>query len=93
MHRPQFSLFVQHLQSSDVGAAKTFWTEYLKNAQPTCMSWETDVFNVSKKTGTGDLRLLTSRATSSTGVLIYAAWALILSRHTGNSDVTFAVTL
>ena len=93
MHRPRFSSFVHHVQNLDAQAAKKFWAEYLQDAHPTRLARETGSFNVSKKQISADLRLLTSRASISIGALIYATWAVILWRHTGSLDVTFAITL
>ncbi|KAJ4389225.1 hypothetical protein N0V93_006689 [Gnomoniopsis smithogilvyi] len=41
----------------------------------------------------GDIGEFTSRTGFSVGVLLYLTWAIVLAKHNGNLDVTFAITL
>ncbi|PYH91183.1 tyrocidine synthetase 1, partial [Aspergillus ellipticus CBS 707.79] len=92
LSRPSFNIFVQHLQSFNDAAAAEFWSDYLQGASQTRLATE-EQFNSVKSALRRDLRAFTASTGVTIGALIYATWALLLWKHTGNTDVTFAVTL
>ncbi|KAL4921170.1 hypothetical protein BDW62DRAFT_198184 [Aspergillus aurantiobrunneus] len=94
--RRPFSIFVRHLgQSVDKSTAAEFWREYLQGAAVTRLTAEAAPFHVGTRTlkGEVDLRAFTVSAGVMPGALMYAAWAIILWKYTGNADVTFGITL
>lgn len=91
--RLSFNIFVRHLQKIDEKVSSEFWSDYLDNAAATLLATEPAPFNALKRTIQHDLRAFTTTAGVTTGALMYAAWSIILWKHTGNPDVTFAITL
>lgn len=92
-HRAPFNKFVRHIENMDQEAMKTFWSSYLAGAISTRIAAEPAQASVSKKRIDTDLHATSSSLGISVGVLLYFSWAIVLWKHTGNSDVTFAVTL
>ncbi|EAW13719.1 putative nonribosomal peptide synthase [Aspergillus clavatus NRRL 1] len=91
--RSSFNVFVRHLQQNlDEKIAAQFWSEYLKDAAPTRLATGGE-FNAVQRTVNQDLRAFTTSTGLSLGALMYAAWSVILWKHTGNADITFAITL
>ncbi|EFQ99575.1 tyrocidine synthetase 1 [Nannizzia gypsea CBS 118893] len=91
--RPPFNVFVRHLQQNIHEAdAAIFWSGYLKEAGPTHLT-AGEEFSAVNRMLNRDLRALTTTLGVSIGALVYAAWSIILWKHTGNTDVTFAITL
>ncbi|GKT61480.1 nonribosomal peptide synthase [Colletotrichum tofieldiae] len=92
--RPKFNNFVRHLLSHDNDAHQSFWAGYLEGADlaklnhsPLDQTNKVEVsldFSLSKRTGNVGLTL---------GAVVYSAWAILLSRHLGTDDVTFAITI
>ncbi|RKP33755.1 hypothetical protein BJ085DRAFT_41021, partial [Dimargaris cristalligena] len=100
---PVFRNYVAHLRSSDKQSAKSFWSEYLRGVeQPT----ELELPKPSRKPNSPRAELqmvllknadtitqLAHRMGFTPYVIIKAAWALLLSRYTGQLDVIFGNTV
>ncbi|GKT45446.1 nonribosomal peptide synthase sidE [Colletotrichum spaethianum] len=92
--RPKFNNFVRHLLSQEDNAHQTFWSSYLEGADLAKLNYspldQTNKIEVSldislgKRAGSVGLTL---------GSVVYSAWAILLSRHLGIDDVTFATTV
>ncbi|KZL85391.1 bacitracin synthase 3 [Colletotrichum incanum] len=92
--RPKFNNFVRHILSHDNDAHQKFWAGYLEGADlaklnhsPLDQTNKVEVsldISLSKHAGNVGLTL---------GAVVYSAWAILLSRHLGNDDVTFATTI
>ncbi|KAE8410745.1 tyrocidine synthetase 1 [Aspergillus pseudocaelatus] len=91
--RPPFNIFVRHSQRLDENVAADFWSGYLQNAAATQLTTEAAPFNALKRTIQYDLRTFTASVGVTTGALMYAAWSIILWKHTGSAEITFAITL
>ena len=92
--RPPFSRFVKYLQGLDQADLTSFWRRYLSNSEPTRIT--NDIIKDSSRVEKTLPVNITEKARSlglTTGTLVYAAWGLVLSRHTGNADVSFATTI
>ncbi|KAF6815312.1 bacitracin synthase 3 [Colletotrichum sojae] len=92
--RPGFRNFVRYLQQGDAAASETFWSAYLEGADAVKLN-----HSPTAETSRRELDLgfsLSERASSvgfTLGTVIYAAWAILLSRQLGSEDVTFATTI
>ncbi|KAK4164761.1 hypothetical protein QBC43DRAFT_334301 [Cladorrhinum sp. PSN259] len=92
--RPKFKKFVQHLLSQNKPDSLGFWKEHLQDASPSCLNYAP--VHPRARLETQLAVALTKRAQSlgvSSGAIIYAAWAVLLSRHLGTQDVVFGTTL
>jgi amino acid adenylation domain-containing protein len=100
-----FRDYIAWLQQQDLSRAEDFWRASLKGfSAPTSLSPEMNSaamragrsygeqrFNFSENT-TNALRLLARRHRLTLNTLIQGAWALLLSRYSGEHDVVFGVT-
>ena len=100
-----FRDYIAWLQQQDLSRAEDFWRASLKGfSVPTSLSLEMNStamgagsshgehrFDFSENT-TNALRLLARRHQLTLNTLIQGAWALLLSRHSGEHDVVFGVT-
>jgi amino acid adenylation domain-containing protein len=93
--RPQFNSFVSYAESLDKDKMDQFWAQYLEGAATTQLGAEQPCApnTSSRRPIAGDIREFTSSTGFSIGVLLYLTWAIVLAKHTGNLDVTFAITL
>lgn len=92
--RPPFSRFVKYLQGLDQAELTSFWRRYLSNSEPTRIT--NDIIKDNPRVAKTLSVNITEKPRSlglTTGTLVYAAWGLVLSRHTGNADVSFATTI
>lgn len=94
IERPQFQAFVDHLQQEDLGPANDFWKSYLEYAEPSILNHVP-----SQQTAAGsryfrrDIKQGACALGVTSGSLIYAAWGIILARHTGLSEAVFAIAI
>lgn len=94
IERPQFRVFVDHLQQEDLGPANDFWKSYLEYAEPSILNHVP-----SQQTAAGsryfrrDIKQGARALGVTSGSLIYAAWGIILARHTGLSEAVFATAI
>ncbi|KAF1821211.1 putative nonribosomal peptide synthase [Dissoconium aciculare CBS 342.82] len=91
--RPSFSAFVYHSQNLSFEKSQSFWAHHLENAEPTILGKDAADFGVARRVLTRDFKDLSSGTSVSFGAFVYAAWAVVLWKHTGQKDVTFAITL
>ncbi|OQE16304.1 hypothetical protein PENFLA_c028G04421 [Penicillium flavigenum] len=92
--RLSFNMFVRHYQQRvDEKAASEFWSDYFQNTSATRLTTEAMPFNTVSRMFHQSLREFSASAGVTPGALMYAVWSIILWKHTGNSHVTFAVTL
>ena len=99
--------YIAWLQQQDLAEAETFWRKTLKGfILPTSLGWERSSRDrSSQETGYAMQRLNISQATSSAlyalarqlhvtlNTLAQGAWALLLSRYSGDEDVVFGATV
>lgn len=95
VQRPKFNAFVRYVESLDKDRMDQFWATYLEGAAPTHLGAEQPFApnTSSRRPIAGDISEFTSTTGFSVGVLLYLTWAIVLAKHTGNLDVTFAITL
>ncbi|EPS31251.1 hypothetical protein PDE_06206 [Penicillium oxalicum 114-2] len=92
--RLPFNMFVRHYQQRvNEKEASEFWSHYLQNSSATRLTTERMPFNTASQIFRQSLREFSASAGVTPGALMYAVWSIILWKHTGNSDVTFGVTL
>ncbi|KAF6826568.1 nonribosomal peptide synthase (Bacitracin synthase 3) [Colletotrichum plurivorum] len=92
--RPGFRNFVRHLQQGDAATSETFWSAYLEGADAVKLNHSPTAWTSRRELDLGFS--LSERASSvgfTLGTVIYAAWAILLSRQLGTEDVTFATTI
>lgn len=92
--RAPFKRFVRHLVKQDQTIHRRFWREYLKGAEPTLLN-HSPVGTMTKlsKTLPGSIQSRVKALGVTAGAVLYAAWAIVLHKHTGNHDVTFMTSL
>lgn len=100
---PRFREYIDWLRGQDPAAAEGFWRQELAglsapaplgSSEPLPGQTGTDVRTVRlTPPATAALRSLADQHGLSFETLVQGAWALLLSRHTGRSDVLFAITV
>ncbi len=104
---PSFRDYLAWLQQQDEAATERFWRNYLRGFdEPTPIaigkaaqaeadknSTVGDAMMLMTASETRDLNALAQRYRLTPNTLIQAAWALLLSRYSGNSEVLFGVTV
>lgn len=94
IERPSFGLFVRYLQQQSPDSAHQFWREYLEHAEPSVINPVPLSENHSRSQWLQmDVKSVTRALNVTSSSLIYAAWALLLSRHTGLSEAVFATAI
>lgn len=93
-----YKLFIHHLLQRDILQSDEYWKSYLSGLS--CEHFPAKKNKESTSSGAGGIQLSSldiSRATGVTDItipeLIRAAWAVVLSVHTGSGDVCFGETL
>ncbi|HEY1107666.1 MAG TPA: condensation domain-containing protein, partial [Opitutaceae bacterium] len=99
---PRFSAFAQWLQSVDHARAETFWREHLRGfSTPTTLPiarmsldaandhGSADLVEKLSESATTQLRRAAERHAVTLNTLVQAAWALVLSRYSGEDEVVF----
>lgn len=94
VERPPFRRFIGHLQRQDWEPAKAFWNSYLERSEPSLLNTSplNNAHEGSRQISL-DVKAVTRTIGSTAGMLIYTAWALLIARHTGHSETTFATTI
>jgi amino acid adenylation domain-containing protein len=91
--RPLFRNFVGLLQRLDQSKQQGFWSEYLSAAEKTTLNHAPTGRRIAI---TKQVPISLSRDCAklglTAGAVVYAAWAILLARHTGGTDVCFATT-
>jgi len=104
---PSFRNYLAWLRQQDEAATERFWRNYLRGfVEPTPIaigkaaqaeadksSTVGDAVMLMTASETQDLNALAQRYRLTPNTLIQAAWALLLSRYSGNSEVVFGVTV
>ncbi|AFZ11267.1 amino acid adenylation domain protein [Crinalium epipsammum PCC 9333] len=96
--------YIVWLQQQKLGEAECFWREKLKNfTAPTPLSVEMSVGSGGEKydaqqiqlsaTATSALQALTRQNQLTLNTLVQGAWALLLSRYSGEKDIVFGTTV
>lgn len=94
IHRLPFKAFVQFLQGQDDAAAAGFWKEYLTGAEPTVLNYlPTPETNQRYRYFKFDVNRAAAMLGVTLGTIVYTAWAMVLCRHTGASEATFATAI
>ncbi|KAK1988893.1 hypothetical protein LZ30DRAFT_818068 [Colletotrichum cereale] len=92
--RPKFNKFVRYLVSGDDNVHQTFWSSYLGGAELAKLN-HSPLAQTNKIEANLDMSLSKrgGRVGLTLGTIVYSAWAILLSRHLGIDDVTFATTI
>ncbi|KAK7932499.1 nonribosomal peptide synthase [Apiospora marii] len=91
--RPSFANFVHSFKHQDQSEMASFWQAKLQDATPSLLGHQMADNGIVEMEITENLQALTSTHRISPGSLVYAAWTLVLSMHTAQSDVVFGATL
>jgi amino acid adenylation domain-containing protein len=92
--RPSLSRFIRYLQNEPTSTSTSYWSEYLQGAEVVKLNSNRlyEASNMEFDLGYS----ITKRAKSvglTLGAVVYSAWAIVLSRHLGSNDITFATTV
>ncbi|KAI5867000.1 hypothetical protein GGS23DRAFT_553089 [Durotheca rogersii] len=90
--RPSHAHFVQHLLRQNKDELQSFWKSRLEGSYPCILGHMTEDNTLVSAELHEDVQTFASANKVSLGSLIYAAWAIVLSLHTNQSDVVFAAT-
>jgi amino acid adenylation domain-containing protein len=101
---PQYSRYINWLSSRDNSQSRAFWQRYLKGsarggALAGSMQLETNSPDYQhyeraiSEASSAALRDIVRQQHITLSVIVQAAWAIVLSRHVGQSDVTFGATV
>lgn len=93
VHRPVFSRYVEYLQQDNSATMQTFWKNYLDGAFPSKLGSHTACENIVIAEVGYDLKRTASNIKVTPSVLLYAAWAIVLSNACSIYDVVMGVTL
>ncbi len=98
----QYRAYIDWLQSQDPDASKVYWRRRLAGLTAATQLLHSVIPSKSEGAGSFELTLTTAEtaqvrrfavaAGCTLGTLVTAAWALLLSRYTGDEDVLFGVT-
>ncbi|KAF2490825.1 acetyl-CoA synthetase-like protein, partial [Lophium mytilinum] len=92
--RPKFRNFVKSLVDRDRIGDGQFWASYLQGAHNSCLNFAPTKQGTSISKDLGISLVEKAKLLGvSLGAIVYTAWAILLSRHVGISDVTFATTV
>ncbi|MEV6827024.1 non-ribosomal peptide synthase/polyketide synthase [Amycolatopsis sp. NPDC051102] len=102
-HRPPFREYLRWLGEQDTTAAETHWREQLSGLRtPTPLPYDRrpveahrarSAASVQVSVPADGLRELARRAGLTLNTIVQGAWGLVLSRHSGESDVVFGTTV
>jgi amino acid adenylation domain-containing protein len=94
LERPHWSTYVYFISQLDGSSMEKFWQKYLADAKPTIINHTpTTEYNLVSKRLTMSLQQIRRKSGLTTGSLVYTAWALVLARHSGADEVTFATAI
>ncbi|MEV4053508.1 non-ribosomal peptide synthase/polyketide synthase [Amycolatopsis sp. NPDC049688] len=102
-HRPPFREYLRWLGHQDTAAAETHWREQLSGLRtPTPLPYDRRPVEAHRARSAAavhvsvpadGLRELARRAGLTLNTIVQGAWGLVLSRHSGESDVIFGTTV
>lgn len=92
IQRRGFRPYVEYLQQHDVVAMQKFWQEYLDGAVPSRLGSQAAPENTVTAEVHCDLKSTASQRRVTPGVLLYAAWAVVLGLVNSTEDVVMGVT-
>ena len=91
--RPPFSLYMQYLANKDRQESEQFWRHYLQNTTLTFLQRSSNTATF-KSTDVGlNIARIAAENKITVPSLVYACWALALSKQLKSSDVIFGITL
>ncbi|KAI0920315.1 Nonribosomal Peptide Synthase (NRPS) [Taiwanofungus camphoratus] len=90
--RPPFSRFVAELVHAKGETSKQFWSHYLDNLHPSVLGGDGEFHFISRRIKV-DFASARVKHGFTPGSIVYAAWALVVSRQINSDDVVFASTL
>ncbi|KAF7128709.1 hypothetical protein CNMCM5793_003560 [Aspergillus hiratsukae] len=94
IQRPGFRRYVEYLRQHDAGAMQRFWQGYLDGAVPSRLgSFQAAPENTVTSEVHCDLKSTASQRRVTPGVLLYAAWAVVLGLANSTEDVVMGVTI
>ncbi|GFF64357.1 nonribosomal peptide synthetase 7 [Aspergillus lentulus] len=92
IQRRGFRPYVEYLQQHDVVAMQKFWQKYLDGAVASRLSSQAAPENTVTAEVHCDLKSTASQRRVTPGVLLYAAWAIVLGLVNSTEDVVMGVT-
>ncbi|EAW21021.1 putative nonribosomal peptide synthase [Aspergillus fischeri NRRL 181] len=92
IQRRGFRPYVEYLQQHDAVAMQKFWQEYLDGAVPSRLGSQVAPENTVAAEVHCDLKSTASQRRVTPGVLLYAAWAIVLGLANSTDDVVMGVT-
>jgi non-ribosomal peptide synthetase component F len=92
IQRRGFRPYVEYLQQHDAVAMQNFWQGYLDGAVPSRVGSQVAPENTVTSKVHCDLKTTASQRRVTPGVLLYAAWAVVLSLANSTEDVVMGVT-
>ncbi|PKX88642.1 putative nonribosomal peptide synthase [Aspergillus novofumigatus IBT 16806] len=92
IQRRGFRPYVEYLQQHDPDAMQKFWQEYLAGALPSRLGSQVAPENTVTSKVHCDLKSTASQRGVTPGVLLYAAWAVVLGLANSTEDVVMGVT-
>ncbi|KAK2783240.1 NRPS [Onygenales sp. PD_12] len=92
--RPPWATYIRAIQNQDGDESKRFWSNYLAESSPTILNHSpaSDPIYVSRRLSI-DLKQTALAMQTTSSAIFYAAWGLVLSKHTASSSVVMGVTL
>ncbi|KAH6658496.1 hypothetical protein BKA67DRAFT_591458 [Truncatella angustata] len=91
--RPSPARFIEYMQEQDHAQMEEFWKSRLQHAVPSLLGHQSTKNTVVEGDVSEDLQTFAALHRVSLGSLVYAAWAIVLSLHTSQSEVIFGATL
>ncbi|KAH1484319.1 Nonribosomal peptide synthetase 7, partial [Aspergillus fumigatus] len=92
IQRRGFRPYVEYLQQHDPVAMQEFWQGYLEGAVPSHLGSQIAPENTVAAEVHCDLKRTASQRRVTPGVLLYAAWAIVLGLANSTEDVVMGVT-
>ncbi|RJE24545.1 Condensation domain protein [Aspergillus sclerotialis] len=93
VQRPAYSRYIEYLQHQDDGTMRNFWNRYLDGAVSSKLGSNSAPENIVTAEVSHDLKSTASNLKVTPSVLLYAAWAIVLSSVCCTDDVVMGVTL
>ncbi|EDN03978.1 predicted protein [Histoplasma mississippiense (nom. inval.)] len=92
-NRPKYNKLVQYLSQKDKTSSQQYWRSYLKDSKTSRLGHTPGPNTITKLNLKTPIPSTSKTIGVSTGSILYASWALVLSHVLGSSEVIFGITL
>ncbi|KAG5295199.1 nonribosomal peptide synthetase [Histoplasma ohiense] len=92
-NRPKYNKLVQYLSQKDKTSSQQYWRNYLKDSKKSRLGHTPGPNTITKLNLKTPIPSTSKTIGVSTGSILYASWALVLSHVLGSSEVIFGITL